>query len=235
MIVRFVGTGTCIDTSRAQSCIMIESGETRILVDIGAGALSKLERFDVDAVLITHNHLDHNADLLPLLKARWLIGYEPLKIYGPIGTKAYLESLLEAYPYLRRKVEFEIHEEERFEVKTFRVKAIPTRHSVVSRAYVIETEGKRVVISGDTAPMRELMEIECDLLVHEMSLPEGRSDSHTTPESFAEVLPFCKAKRIYITHMYPQTRKVAREIIDRLREVKDIEFVIAEDSMVVEI
>ena len=117
-----------------------------------------------------------------------------------------------------------------------KVKSVPTKHSIVSRAYVIENEGRRVVISGDTAPMKKLMEIECDLLVHEMSLPEGMSDSHTTPESFAEILPFCRAGRVVLIHMYPQTREIAREIVDRLREIReDIEFVIAEDSMVVEI
>ncbi len=236
MRLKFVGTGTCVDTGRAQSCIMLESKEARVLVDLGVGAFSKLDSFDFDAVLITHNHLDHNGDLLALLKARWLMGYGTLDVYGPIGTKAYLESLLEAYAYLRRKLKFMVKEIDEFEVKDLKVSSIPTKHSIVSRAYVIESEGKRVVISGDTAPMKEIVEIECDLLVHEMSLPEGMSDSHTTPKNFAEVLPFCKAKKIYLTHMYPQTRETARKIVDKLREIRDdIEFVIAEDSMIVEV
>jgi len=236
MRLKFVGTGTCVDTGRAQSCIMLESEEARILVDLGVGAFSKLETLDIDAVLITHNHLDHNGDLLALLKARWLMGYDVIEIYGPLGTKAYLESLLEAYSYLRRKLRFVVSEEDEFKVKNLRVKSVPTKHSIISRAYVIENEGRRVVISGDTAPMKELMEIECDLLIHEMSLPEGMSDSHTTPESFAEVLPFCRAGRVVLTHMYPQTREIAREIVDRLRYVRDdIEYIVAEDSMVVEV
>ncbi len=230
MKVTFLGTGTCIDTSKAQSCILIEGEKTKILVDIGAGAFSRLKDFKgIDAVLITHNHLDHNGDLLALLKARWLTGCEPLRIFGPKGTKAFLESLLEAYPYLRRKVEFEVSEEEAFEVGEFRVYTIPTKHSIISRAYVVEAEGRRVVVSGDTSPIPELMEVECDVLIHEMSLPKGESEHHTTPDTFEELLPMCRAKTVYLTHLYPETREVGEEILRRLSKYREVRM--AEDGM----
>lgn len=239
MKVKFLGTGTCIDTSKAQSCILIEGEETKILVDIGVGAFMRLnERLinEIDAVLLTHNHLDHNGDLLALLKARWLTGGEELHIFGPIGTKAFLESLFEAYAYLRRKPKFKVSEDPEFEIGEFKVRTIPTRHSIVSQAYVIEFDDERVVVSGDTSPFKELVKIECDVLIHEMSLPSGKSKDHTTPENFAEVLPFCKAGIVYLTHMYPHAYEIKDKIIERLRCVReDIEFVIAEDGMSFEI
>ncbi len=238
MKVTFLGTGTCIDTSKAQSCILIEGGETKILVDVGVGAFMRLNKLinEIDAVLITHNHLDHNGDLLALLKARWLKGANELSIFGPIGMKAFLESLFEAYAYLRKKPKFRVFEDQKFEIGEFKVRTIPTRHSIVSQAYVIESDGKRVVVSGDTSPFRELMEIECDVLIHEMSLPSGKSDDHTTPENFAEVLPFCKAEAVYLTHMYPHAYEVKDKIIEQLKSVRnDIEFKIAEDLMSFEV
>ncbi len=237
MKVTFLGTGTCVDTSRAQSCILIEGKKTKILVDIGVGAFTRLRNFnEINAVLITHNHLDHNGDLLALLKARWLTRGDELLIFGPIGTKAFLESLFEAYAYLRRKPKFKVFEDPEFEIGEFRVKTIPTKHSIVSWAYVIESNGRKIVVSGDTSPLKELMEIECDALIHEMSLPSGMSRDHTTPENFAEVLPFCRANVIYLTHMYPQAYEVRDRILERLRSVReDIKFVIAEDGMSFEI
>jgi len=234
MRITFVGTGTCVDTSRAQSCIKVEEDETVIVVDIGAGSFMRIDYGRIDAVLLTHNHLDHNADLLPLLKARWLKELGPLPIYGPEGTRSYMESLLEAYPYLRRKVKFSVSEEEKFRVGKFRIWTVPTKHSVVSRAYVIECGGRRIVISGDTRPIRELFDIECDLLVHEMSLPSGRSEDHTTPETFLEFLPDCMADRVYLTHMYPQTLEVKDRILEMIRAVKRNVYV-ADDMMSLEV
>jgi len=237
MKVTFLGTGTCIDTSKAQSCILIEGEETKILVDIGVGAFMRLNDFnEINAVLLTHNHLDHNGDLLALLKARWLTGGEELLVFGPTGTKAFLESLLEAYAYLRRKLKFKVFEDPEFEIGEFKVRTIPTRHSIVSQAYIIELDGRRVIVSGDTSPLKELMEIECDVLIHEMSLPSGKSNDHTTPENFAEVLPFCKAEIVYLTHMYPHAYEVRDKIIEQLKSVRDdIQFRIAEDLMSFEV
>jgi len=217
MKVTFLGTGTAVDTTKAQSCILVEDS-AKILVDIGCGAFRRLGDVgigvnEIDAVLLTHNHLDHNADLLPLLKARWLENGSELQIFGPRGTKAYIESLLEAYPYLRRKLRFIVSEEENFEVCGIKVKTIPTYHSVVSRAYVLDDA---LVISGDTKPFPELLSIECEVLVHELSLPSGHSEDHTTPDNLKEHLSLLKAKKLIFTHMYPHAYLVREKILESL-------------------
>ncbi|AEA46735.1 MBL fold metallo-hydrolase [Archaeoglobus veneficus] len=214
MKVTFLGTGTAVDTQKAQSCVLVEDS-ARILIDIGCGAFRRLGDVgvrveEIDAVLITHNHLDHNADLLPLLKARWLENAGKLEIYGPPGTKAFVESLLEAFPYLRQKLSFEVNEESSFEVCGMKVETIPTFHSIVSRAYVIDGA---LVVSGDTRAFPELFSIECDALIHELSLPSGQSDFHTTPENMKECLDKAKAERIFYTHMYPHAYAVKDDIL----------------------
>ncbi|MEM0351072.1 MAG: MBL fold metallo-hydrolase, partial [Archaeoglobaceae archaeon] len=83
MKVTFLGTGVSVAyEKRAQSSILIESG-VKFLVDVGCGAFLRLEQAGVspdelDAVLITHHHLDHNGDLLNILKARWLLEADEL-------------------------------------------------------------------------------------------------------------------------------------------------------------
>ena len=234
MKVTFIGTGTAVQG--VQSCVLIEGKDTKIVVDVGAGSLQRLNYKDLDAILITHNHSDHNADLIPILKARWLMGCDPIEVYGVEGTKAFVESALEAYAYLRKKLRFKVHEKTDFKVGEFEVRAIPTVHSIASQAYLISDENSSVLISGDTKPLKEVVGVECDLLIHEMSLPFGyKTDDHTTPENFAEVLEFCKARKVYFTHLYPMALDVADEIIDFLRKRSNVTFAVARDFDVVKI
>ncbi len=234
MKVLAVGTGTAVPAEgRSQSCFLVEKDGRKILVDVGMGTLLRLNQLNVDpaeieAILLTHNHLDHNGDLLGILKARWLSDQmAELEIFGPEGTRYHLESLLEAYPYLRKKLNFEIQESLReFEVAGFKVRSIPTFHSIRSNGYLID---EAVIISGDTRPFRELIETECDLLIHELSLPFGyETQDHTTPESLKEILEFTKAKKIVLTHLYPQTLKMKDEILRFLSD--EVEIIIADDG-----
>ncbi|WP_457549570.1 MBL fold metallo-hydrolase [Archaeoglobus sp.] len=233
MLVKFVGVGTAV--KGIQSCIVLEGEETKIAIDVGAGSIAKLD-FDLDAVLITHNHSDHNSDLIALLKARWLLGYGKLDIYGVRGTRAFLESALESYAYLRRKLKFEVHETRSFRVGEFDVKAIPTKHSIESQAYVVSDGNVTVVVSGDTYPLEEVLSIECDLLIHEMSLPFNcKTEDHTTPESFAELLDVCKAKKVVFVHLYPMALEVKDEITRYLRKRRDLSYHVASEGETIHI
>lgn len=73
------------------------------LIDLGNGVLGQLAKAglaitDVDAVLITHNHFDHNADLGAFMAFDWLAGREaPVPIVGPPGTLPIAEAALGAF------------------------------------------------------------------------------------------------------------------------------------------
>jgi len=218
--VTFLGTGVSVPyENRAQSSILLKDS-VNVLFDIGAGALLRLEQVgvdvcDVDAVCITHHHLDHNADLFNLLKARWLVNCtSELEIYGPPGTKNFIESLLEAYSYLRQKLKFKVYEEEEFKVGNLRIRAVPTIHSIESRGYVVDDI---LAISGDTKAFKEFMSIDCDVMIHELSLPFGYvPDFHTTPENLKENLKYCVAEKIYLVHLYPMTHLIRDKILSFL-------------------
>ena len=238
MKVKFLGTGVCTDPTRAQSGILVTAETTKILVDMGIGVFRTLTSKDlkeIKAVLLTHNHLDHNGDLLALLKARWLLEAEELQIYGPSDTKSVMEKLLEIYPYLEGNVKYRIRSHKEFKINHFHVKAVKTNHgNVESRGYVIRDLNKTLTISGDTVPVKEIVEVESDLLVHELSFSFGKKETygHTTPENFAEMLPCCKAKRIGFVHLYEDAFKDAHKIIEYFKNIKkDIDYFIAEDGM----
>lgn len=216
MKITFLGTGVSVPfENRAQSSILVEE-DCRILIDVGCGCMLRLEQAgvdvcDIDAICLTHNHLDHNGDLLNILKARWLNCTEKLQIYAPEGTRFFLESLLEAYPYLRSKLKFDVFEVKKFKVGNLNFKVMPTIHSIESQAYIIDDT---VVVSGDTRAFAELISSECRYMIHELSLPFNYpSDYHTTPENLKENLKFCRAEKIFLVHLYPQTHAVKEEII----------------------
>jgi len=230
MKVTFLGTGVPIPyNKKAQSSTLIEDG-VKILVDVGIGAMMRLDEigFDVgelDAICITHHHLDHNGDLLNILKARWLLNCDTIKIFGPRGTKNFIESLLESYPYLRRKLKFEIYEDEDFKVGDVKFRSIKTQHSIESRGYIVDDT---LAISGDTKAIREFMSQECRIMIHELSLPFGFiADYHTTPENLKENLSYCRAEKIYLTHLYP----MAYTVRDKILEFLEFNAEIAEDLM----
>ncbi|MCS7121019.1 MAG: MBL fold metallo-hydrolase [Archaeoglobaceae archaeon] len=219
MKVTFLGTGVSVPfENRAQSSILIED-DVKLLIDAGIGAMLRLEQAkvdvcEVDAICITHHHLDHNGDLLNILKAMWLRDCKEISIFGPPGTKFFMESILEAYSYLRNKLKFKVFEEEEFKVGSIKFKAIKTLHSIESRGYVVDGV---VAISGDTRAFKDFMEVDCEVIVHELSLPFGyKADHHTTPENLKENLRFCKAKKIYLTHLYPQTHALKEKILEFL-------------------
>ena len=233
MKVTFLGTGVSIPyEERTQSSIMIQDSNVNILVDAGYGTLLRLEQAGVtpdklDAILFTHHHIDHNGELLNILKSRWLLECrEPLKIAGPKGTKAFFFSLMEAYPYLTGKLNVEICEVEMpLTINNLKVLPVKTLHSIESVGYIIDDT---VAISGDTRAFKDFIASECHVMIHELSLPFGfTADYHTTPENLKENLSFLKADELYLTHLYPFTHAVK----DRILQYLEIEATIAWDLM----
>jgi ribonuclease BN (tRNA processing enzyme) len=109
--------GPELGDQRASSGYLVwQDGRARVLVDMGAGSLLNFERAggrieDLDAILLSHLHVDHAADLPALVKASYFSGRRrDLPVYGPTGnrlmpaTSAFLDALFKdgegAYRYL---------------------------------------------------------------------------------------------------------------------------------------
>ena len=77
---------------RAETCILVAAGKDLFVVDIGDGSNDNLRSWninfrDIEAVLITHLHSDHIADLPGLHQNAWVVGQRSskLKVFGPEG------------------------------------------------------------------------------------------------------------------------------------------------------
>jgi ribonuclease BN (tRNA processing enzyme) len=264
MRVTFLGTGSAMPTpDRMQTGLLVESdaaagadgeaggaGETddgderarRLLVDCGSGVLNRLSGTDagyesVSTVLLTHHHLDHVADLLPLLKARWLAGEEHLEVVGPAGTKALVDGLLGVHDYLEGRMDLRVREvgAESFTLEGFDVDGFETRHSMPCLAYRF---GDDFVFSGDSEAFPGLANFASGarVLAHDCSFPdEVDVSNHPTPTQLGEALAGADVGRVYLTHLYPHTRGKHAEMIQAVERSFDGDVRMATDGLRVDI
>jgi ribonuclease BN (tRNA processing enzyme) len=246
MHVTFLGTGAAMPLpDRVQTGLLLTAGDRTLLVDCGAGVLHRLSQTDpgyeaVSTVLLTHHHLDHVADLLPLLKARWLAGETHLEVVGPAGTKALLDDLLSVHDYLRDRVDLRVREvapDRSFEVAGFAVESFETRHSVPCLAYRFEDA---FCFSGDSEAFAGLANFAdgCRVLAHDCSFPDTVDVSnHPTPTQLGEALAAADADvgRLYLTHCYPHTEGNHEGMLASVRAAYDGDVRFARDGLRVEV
>ncbi|WP_280537433.1 MBL fold metallo-hydrolase [Halopenitus sp. POP-27] len=227
MRLTVLGSGSAMAVpDRAQTGLLLETGDRALLVDCGSGVLGRLAGTDVGyegvgTVLLTHHHLDHVSDLLALLKARWLAGEDHLEVLGPPGTKSLLDGLLDVHDYLDGRVDLGVREvtaDGEFSAGGFDVAATETRHSMPGHAYrfaptdsAVTARNGPVVFSGDTEAFAGVARFAdgATVLLHDCSFTDDVDDetsNHPTPTRLGETLADVDVGRLYLTHLYPQTR-----------------------------
>jgi ribonuclease BN (tRNA processing enzyme) len=215
-----VGTGTCVPSlHRGGPCTLLEVQGFRCVVDLGLGSLHGLLRVgvrhvQVDAVLFTHHHPDHLAEVLSFLFAANydpLPRQRPLRLAGAPGTMEALTQLAEsqqgwlaAKRYPLEMTSLTIGEE--FVLGPFQVRTSRVAHIETSIGYRFERGGRATVISGDTGPSASLVELAsgADLLLAEASLAPGDSgDTHLTPHQAGTLAREAGVRRLVLHHLYP--------------------------------
>ncbi|MFP8951892.1 MBL fold metallo-hydrolase [Natrialbaceae archaeon A-arb3/5] len=243
MRVTFLGTGSAMPTGeRFQTGILVQEGDRTLLIDCGSGVLHRLQQSGVgyeavSTVLLTHHHLDHVADLLPLMKARWLAGEEHLEIVGPQGTKGLVDDLLSVHDYMQDRLDLQVREvvAGEFSVGGFDVSAYETRHSLPCLAYRF---GDRFTFSGDSEAFAGLANFaeESAILAHDCSFPDDVDVSnHPTPDTLGRELAGREIGRVYLTHLYPHTDGRHEEMLESIGAHYDGDVRFAEDLKTVSI
>jgi ribonuclease BN (tRNA processing enzyme) len=197
------------------SCYLVEADGSRVLLDLGSGALGPLQRHcgfaDVDAVLLSHLHPDHCMDVLPLYVART---YDPagphprIPVHAPSGAAGHLAR---AYgrceePGLDGAFDFREWAAGPVEVGPLTVTVARTAHPVVTWAMRVEHGGRTLVYSGDTGPCADLVELarDADLFLCEASYQEGPDnppDLHLTGREAGEHAAAAQVGRLVVTHV----------------------------------
>jgi len=202
----------------AQSGYLLESDDgRRLLLDCGAGVLAKLRELEdwprVDAVAITHWHLDHWGDLVPWVWAMFVgpaTEEPPPQLWVPEGGRALLREIgarLGKHGMFERA--FDLHEfgDEPFEVPGFRVTPHRVLHyDLVAYGFRVSANGTVLAYSGDSGPSPVLVELarDADLFLCEATLlapnPEGGTRGHLAADEAEEHFRAAGAKRLLLTH-----------------------------------
>jgi len=192
--VTLLGTGSPIpDPNRAGPATLVRAGGQVFLVDCGRGVLQRAAAVGVgvaglSALLLTHLHSDHIAELGDVLITSWVTNFAPdpppLQIIGPPGTADVVEATLKAFGHdigyriahhadLNAPPPIEVHEHTDglvWDRDGVTIRVAPTDHRPVAPTigFRIEFDGASVVLAGDTVPCPTLDELAsgADALVH---------------------------------------------------------------------
>jgi len=139
MEIIFLGTSCMIPTKeRNTSALLLTYNEENILIDCGEGTqrqlrIAGIKPTKITKILISHWHGDHVLGLPGLLQTLGASEYNgKLRIYGPRGSKVYVEKMMNAFVF-SNKVEFEvidIAEKVFFEDEDFLLEAFQLDHSI---------------------------------------------------------------------------------------------------------
>jgi len=240
--------------------VAVVAGGEAYLFDAGAGVVRRAEeaaeRYRLPALFapnlarlfLTHLHSDHTDGFAEVILTPWVTGRrEPLEVYGPRGTGEMTDHLKQAY---RADIEIRTHGLEHLDLAGLRVnvheisagpvyhdahvsvRAIPVLHGSWPHAfgYAIEAGGRKIVISGDTAPCPAIEEAcqGCDVLVHEVysaarfaQLPPAaqkyHAAFHTSTSELAAIAARSKPKLLVLYH---QLYLGPRDGVDLRKEIR---------------
>lgn len=191
---------------RSQPANALIVGDRVFLVDAGDGTFGQLAKAGispalVDGLFISHLHFDHTGGVLAILSLRAQVDNRaPFAIYGPPGTQAFTDGLVDAMaPALNAGFGLpgqtwqtnitvqEMRDGERVTVNGMTVTAAENSHydsaadtadtpGFISLSFRFETASRSIVYTGDTGPSAAVTALagDADLLVSEMmDIPAG--------------------------------------------------------------
>ena len=190
---------------------LVTDGAAAIAIDLGSGCLGQLTRLmapeGLQALLLTHWHYDHCADVLPLIFRLEACAQQPLHIYAPADEGSLIRKAVQNCTKIilhdvAPQTEFRIPNSE------FRITVHAARHPVPALMYRIECSGKALCYTGDTNTVDGLADFArgADLLLADGLFPTdlwAGGKPHLSAAHCAQLAKDAGAKQLVITHLNP--------------------------------
>jgi ribonuclease BN (tRNA processing enzyme) len=227
---------------RLCSGYLVRSGRTTILLDAGNGSTANLQRLvplqALDAVVISHRHVDHCIDLIGMYYALRFdpstVGRIPLYAAPEVhGTLTGLLSSDSQMPFDEVFRHTEVGAGDEVLVGDLALRFAHSVHVAPTVSVRVEVDGTSLVYSGDSAGGPDLVRIAsgADLFLCEATwagdadlYPEG---VHLTARQAAEVAAEADVGRLVLTHIAGGTDR--EQVLREAREVFDGSVELAED------
>ncbi|TWT04327.1 MBL fold metallo-hydrolase [Planococcus sp. CPCC 101016] len=197
--------------NEATSAFLIEQDGFRCLVDCGSGVLAAVQNYtelrDLDAVIISHYHPDHIADIGVLQHAA-MVGMQLKEWDTPLLFYAHDKDPDEFKKLFYKGVTEgrAIQESETLNLGPWQVSFCETIHPVYCLAMKFTANGRTAVFTADTSWKEELVSFSenADLVIAESNLYEkylGIIQGHMSGSQAGELAERSNAKRLLLTHL----------------------------------
>jgi ribonuclease BN (tRNA processing enzyme) len=210
-------SGTHVSAERMCSSYLVEVDGYRLVLDLGNGALSNLQRrmdvSEIDAVIISHLHADHFADVYSLYYALRFHPDGPLSVpvYAPEGALQFTAQLLSGDDTFKDTVRFHVAKAgDVLSLGPLKATLFAGNHPVETLASRVEHADRVLAFSGDSARTPSLTECArgADLFICDSSWLEKQrplpEDVHMTGLEAGRQAAAAGAQRLLITHVFPR-------------------------------
>ena len=260
MKITFLGSGTIIpnvksSSLRSYSSILIEINKTKLLFDIGPGTLSKMHSLGIntqhepDYVFMTHFHIDHCLDYIPLVKSRHFNEKtyavkrgKKINVFGPPGLKQWNREIFTSitkWNYMSNELDyrkvtnlFEVINGIVLTKKDWKVSCCPVKHDN-GIAFRLDSTGKSFVYTGDMSYDENICILgkNADVVAIECSFPNKKmlGGKHLEPELIGNLAKIGNFKSVVLTHLNPQIDKTKKSIIKTIQNIADCKVLFAND------
>ena len=198
--------------SRANASYLIREKETKVLVDAGNGSISRL--FDVidpaelDALIISHMHMDHFGDLYPLRFYLHFDKQKRLAVFLPKGGPKIISSILSprSADVAKAAYDYRIIEEKSFVIGDLAFSFHKVCHLNPTYGLRISNGDKTLAYSADTKFCPEVIKLakDADAFLCEATMPDAEhSLDHMNTIDAAIAAKESNCRRLILTHMWP--------------------------------
>lgn len=188
------------------SSYLVEDGDTRILLDCGSGALSKLrnlypDSLSLDAVVLSHMHADHAGEI-DLFRYMLEFGQlkAPLKVFSPETDRL-------QYPVFDAEKSYDGMQTA---IGSLTLRFTAVRHAVPTIGVrITSADGRSIFYTGDTGWFNELVDAsrDSDLLLADACLRDESNEkalrNHMTVAQVLSLRQQADCKTAILTHLFP--------------------------------
>jgi ribonuclease BN (tRNA processing enzyme) len=211
------GCGAWPEAGQACSGFLVQHEGFNLLMDVGYATLPRLLGIlgadSVHAVVITHGHPDHCADLNPLLRARALndVPAPRLPVHALPGA---LDAVLALDRPAMLSEAYALHEftaGDRFALGPFTVESSPLPHHLPNAGLRVSAGGAALAYTGDSGPSSNIADLAsgADLFLAEATyvdrVPSGQAQYLSSAGDAGHRAAAATVARLVLTHLWPGT------------------------------